>query len=127
MVRDLHPLTCLGGNGFAPDMKDTAQFSIILVTAPDLNTARTLAHSTLTARLAACVNLLPKVESHYWWKGKVESGSEVLMIFKTRRSIIPRLKRHVLAEHPYETPEFVVLDIASGSTAYLRWIRESVS
>ncbi len=107
-------------------MKATSQFSITLVTAPDLKTARALARSTLEARRAACVNLLPKVESYYWWKGKLESGSEVLMIFKTPRSIIPGLKRHVLAEHPYDTPEFVVLDITGGSEAYLRWINENV-
>lgn len=67
-------------------MKSAAKFAIVLITAPDLKTARTLAKASLKARLIACASLVPQLESHYWWQGKMESGAEVLMIMKTDES-----------------------------------------
>ncbi len=106
-------------------MKSAASFSLILVTAPDLKTARRLARLALNARLIACANLVPKVESHYWWQGKLESGAEVLLILKTRRAHLARLEALILAEHPYDTPEFVVLGLRGGSKRYLDWLAAS--
>lgn len=104
----------------------TAQsFKIILVTAPDLKTARRLARLALAARLAACANLIPKLESHYWWQGKIARGTELLIIFKTTKTNVPGLEKLILAEHPYDTPEFLVLPIESGSKRYLAWITSS--
>ena len=60
-------------------------FAVVLVTAPDMDLARRLAKGALEAKLAACANIVPAVESHYWWKGKLESSDEVLLIFKTRQ------------------------------------------
>ena len=108
-------------------MKTAAAFSLVLVTAPDLKTARTLARLALTARLIACANLVPKIESHYWWQGKMASSREVLLIFKTQKSKLAALEKLILAEHPYETPEFVVLSLAKGSHAYLKWLAEAVT
>ena len=108
-------------------MKDAAPFSLVLVTAPDLKTARALAQAALAARLIACANLVPKIESHYWWQGKIESGQEVLLILKTRKSRLAALEKLVLARHPYETPEFLVLPLDKGSQGYLRWLGDSVS
>jgi uncharacterized protein involved in tolerance to divalent cations len=65
-------------------MKPAAKFAIVLVTAPDLKTARALAKAALSARLIACANLVPKIESHYRWQGKIESSAEVLLILKTQ-------------------------------------------
>ena len=106
-------------------MKQTL-FRIALVTAPDLPTARRLAQAALQVRLAACVNLLSGVQSLYWWMGKVESSTEVLLLFKTRHSFLPKLEKLILAEHPYDTPEFVVLPILRGNRRYLAWIAESL-
>ncbi len=92
---------------------------LVPVTAPDLNTARGLAQTALKAKLAACVNLVPRLESHYWWHDKIESGAEVLMIFKTTAGCRSRLQKLVLQKHPYDNPEFVAFKIASGSPAYL--------
>lgn len=100
---------------------------VVLVTAPDPACARKLARLALGARAAACANLIPGVESHYWWKGKLCKGREVLLLLKTTRRALPGLRKLILASHPYETPEFVALDIASGSPAYLRWIADSLS
>src|SRR5450432_2759162 len=78
-------------------MKLAAKFAIVLVTAPDLKTARALAKAALQARLIACANLVPKIESYYWWQGKIESGAEVLMILKTRKTKLAALEKLILA------------------------------
>ena len=103
-------------------MKRATPFALVLVTAPDLKTARRLAQRALQARLIACANLVPKVESHYWWQGKLEAGAEVLLVLKTRRAHLRKLEALVLAEHPYDTPEFLVLGLHSGSKRYLEWL-----
>jgi periplasmic divalent cation tolerance protein len=103
-------------------MKPANPFATVLVTAPDLKTARALAKAALKARLAACANLIPKVESHYWWEGKIESGAEVLMVFKTKKAKLAALEKLVLDRHPYETPEFLVLTLNAGSRKYLDWL-----
>lgn len=99
---------------------------VVLVTAPDLKTARHLAKSALTAKLIACANLVPKIESHYWWQGKLETSAEVLLILKTTRPRLAKLEQLILAQHPYDTAEFVVLPIASGSAKYLAWLAAAV-
>ncbi|MCX6905237.1 MAG: divalent-cation tolerance protein CutA [Verrucomicrobia bacterium] len=108
-------------------MKASRSFVVALVTAPDLRTARRLAQSALRNRLTACVNLIPKIESHYWWQGRLEKGSEILMVLKTTRAKLARLEKHILAAHPYDTPEFVVLPLAGGAKRYLAWLSESVA
>lgn len=106
-------------------MKSATQFAIVLVTAPDLKAARSLARSALSARLIACANLVPRIESHYWWQGKIESGTETLLVLKTRKSKLAALEKHVLAKHPYDTPEFLVLTPDTGSRKYLNWLASS--
>jgi periplasmic divalent cation tolerance protein len=95
-------------------VKRAATFRLVLVTAPDLKTARALAKAALTARLVACANLVPKVESHYWWQGKLEASAEVLIVFKTTRARLAALEQLVVAQHPYDTPEFIALPLAEG-------------
>ena len=106
-------------------MKSAKEFRVVLVTAPDLKSARKLAKAALGARLAACANLVPKIESHYWWRGKLESGTEVLVIFKTTSTRLGRLEKLVLQLHPYDTPEFIVLALTHGNEKYLRWLADS--
>ncbi len=98
---------------------------IVFVTAPDLEVARGLARQLLEARLVACANLVPGVESHYRWEGKLCAEGEVLMVLKTTTDRLAELEDCVLAGHPYDTPEFVVLPIESGSARYLDWLAES--
>jgi periplasmic divalent cation tolerance protein len=102
------------------------KYVVVLVTAPDLKVARQLAQAALEARLIACANLLPQIESHYRWRGKYERGTEVLLLLKTLRSRLPALKKLVATMHPYDTPEFLVLPVSAGARRYLKWIEGSV-
>ena len=106
-------------------MKPATKFAVVLVTAPNMNIARALARAALQARLIACANLIPKIESHYWWQGKIESGAEVLLVLKTQKSKLPALEKLVLARHPYDTPEFLVLPLSAGNKKYLDWLAAS--
>jgi periplasmic divalent cation tolerance protein len=106
-------------------MKPAIKFAIVLVTTPDLKTARALAKAALSARLIACANLVPKIESHYRWQGKIESSPEVLLILKTRKSKLAALEKLVLARHPYDTPEFLVLPVSAGNKKYLDWLAQN--
>ena len=107
-------------------MKRTPKFAVALVTAPDVKTARKLARAALEARLIACANLVPRIESHYRWQGKIEAGAEVLVLMKTSTARLPALEKLILATHPYDTPEFIVLPISQGSRRYLAWVQESL-
>lgn len=107
-------------------MKSARQFHVVLVTAPNLKVARQLARAALSARLIACANLMPKLESHYWWQGKIERGAEVLLVLKTTKVRLAKLEQLILAEHTYDTPEILVLDLKSGSDRYLQWLAGSV-
>jgi periplasmic divalent cation tolerance protein len=106
-------------------MKSTARYWIVLVTAPDLKVARALARAALELRLIACANLVPRLESHYRWQGRLESSAEVLLIMKTTRARLERLEKLVLEKHPYDTAEFVALPLAAGSKRYLDWLSAS--
>lgn len=106
-------------------MKSARRFVVVLVTAPDFKTARALAKAALNAKLVACANLVPGIESHYWWQGKRERSAEVLILFKTTRAKLPAFEKLVLAQHPYDTPECIALSVDSGTPRYLRWIDDA--
>src|ERR1700683_1960679 len=106
-------------------MKPATKFAIVLVTTPDLKTARALAKTVLQAKLIACANLVPKIESHYWWRGKIESGAEVLLVLNTTKPKLAALEKLILTKHPYDTPEFLVLPLSAGSKKYLGWLAKN--
>lgn len=107
-------------------MKTAAAFALVLVTTPNLTTARKLARAALEARLVACANLVPRLESHYWWQGKLEQSAEVLLLLKTRRTHLAALEKLILSQHPYDTPEFLALPLSTGTDRYLDWLRASL-
>jgi len=107
-------------------MKPKREYAVVLVTAPDMKTARKLARAALEARLIACANLIPRIESHYRWQGKLERGAEVLLILKTTTARLAALEKVIIAKHPYDTPEFLVLPISRGNKRYLDWVAQSV-
>ena len=107
-------------------MKPTGKYAVVLVTAPDVKTARRLARAALAARLIACANVIPKIESHYWWQGKIERGAEALLVLKTTTARLAALEKLIVARHPYDTPEFIVLPVSRGNKRYLDWVESSV-
>jgi periplasmic divalent cation tolerance protein len=101
-----------------------AEVRVVLVTAPDLEVARSLARVLVEARLAACVNLVPGVRSLYRWEGEVQEDQEVLLVVKTRADRGAALTSRLLDLHPYDVPEVLELSAVGGNEAYLRWVRE---
>jgi periplasmic divalent cation tolerance protein len=99
---------------------------VVLVTGPAGDEMRTLAEQVVSARLAACVNLVDGVVSVYRWEGAVQTDREVLAVMKTTRDRLPALRNRVVALHPYDVPEFVAVPIVDGSKEYLDWMCRAV-
>lgn len=107
-------------------MKET-KYRVVLVTCGTLEEGRKIARAMVEKHVAACVNIVTHaVESFYLWEGKLENGSEYLLIIKTTEERLEELKKEVLEMHSYDTPEFVVLPIVAGAEEYLKWVGESV-
>lgn len=104
-------------------MTEETKAAIVYATFPDLPTATQMAGTLVKARLAACVNLLPNMTSHYRWRGEVETAQEVVMIAKTRAALADGVIKAIEAGHPYDTPAAITLEIAGGSKRYLDWIK----
>jgi periplasmic divalent cation tolerance protein len=100
---------------------------LALTTAPDPETARRLGHALVEEKLVACANLVPGLSSIYRWKGEVQNDAEVLLLLKTQRSRLPRLKERLPELHPYEVPELLALPIADGLASYYQWVVEETS
>lgn len=99
---------------------------VVLMTAPDAETAARVGRTLVEERLAACVNLVPGVRSIYQWQGAVQDEGEVLCLIKTRRALYPALRDRLAGGlHPYQVPEILGLTPAEGNAPYLRWIFES--
>ncbi|HRY50030.1 MAG TPA: divalent-cation tolerance protein CutA [Candidatus Paceibacterota bacterium] len=107
-------------------MKTTTSVLLVLVTAPNMKTARRLVNEALKSRLVACANLVSTLESNYWWQGSIERSKEVLILFKTTKARMAALEKLILAVHPYDTPEIVAIRLSSGTPRYLDWVANSV-
>ncbi len=99
--------------------------TITFVTCRDARQARRMSETLVRERLAACVNIVPRVTSVYIWEGKLERSSECLLVIKSCSTLSRRLTGRVRELHTYSVPEVVTFRIASGNPAYLRWVRES--
>ena len=99
---------------------------LVLTTASSSDEARKIARALVERRLAACVNILPQIESVYRWKGKVEEAQEWLLIIKTTAAGFERVRDVIRELHSYQLPECVCVSIEDGSPEYLEWIGESV-
>ncbi len=95
---------------------------IVLTTAGSQEEATRIAHALVERRLAACVNIVPRIESVYRWQGKVESATEWLLLIKTQAGIFERVREAINELHSYDLPECVMLNITTGSQDYLDWI-----
>ena len=105
-------------------MNDIAecQFVMVYTTCPSLAEAERIGKVVLEQRLAACVNILPGMISHYWWQGAIERGEEVVMIIKTRAALAESVRAAVKAMHSYTVPAILVLPIEGGEPGYLDWL-----
>lgn len=99
-----------------------AQYDLCFVTAGDKQTAQQLADGLLRERLAACVTAVPGAESSYWWKDRIETSAEILLIIKTRRTLREDVIQFVRKHHPYTVPETLFTEIAAGNPEYLDWL-----
>lgn len=99
---------------------------IVLSTASSSEEARKIASALVERKHAACVNIVPSVESIYWWEGKVNNAQELLLIIKTTSGAFDRVQATIKELHSYEVPECIAIEIKQGSESYLSWIGESV-
>jgi periplasmic divalent cation tolerance protein len=95
---------------------------VVLMTAPDAETAGRVARALVDERLIACANVLPGVTSIYRWQGAVHTEAECLVVMKTREGLVPRLLERAAALHPYDVPELLALPVAGGLAEYCRWV-----
>ncbi len=105
-------------------MPDT-QHVVVLTTLPADADAAKFAHTLVDPRMAACVNLFPPMESIYRWEDRVQQEPERQVLIKTSRALVEALRTAIRDLHPYDVPEFLVLPIADGDDAYLRWLDQS--
>jgi len=101
-------------------------YIVIFITTPNKKEANKIARSLLRKRLAACVNIVDKIESFFWWRGKIDKAKETLLIIKTKKALIPQLIKKVKSLHSYKVPEIIALPIVSGEKKYLGWLDESL-
>lgn len=94
----------------------------VFITVDSPEVARKIADVLLTERKAACVNIVPDIESHYWWEEKKETDQEILLIVKTQAELLDELILLVKKNHPYSVPEIVAIPIVGGNKDYLKWI-----
>lgn len=99
---------------------------LVITTCGSLEEARSIAHALVERHLAACVNVVPQIESVYRWQGEIETATEWLLVIKTTVEAFDRVRESLSALHSYELPECIEISIEDGSQAYLDWIGESV-
>ena len=100
---------------------------VVLCTSPSLDVAQTIADALIQARLAACVKIFPQVTSVYRWQEKVEHATEVQLVIKTSSEALARAHQLMNQLHPYDVPEWVVIEHASASHAYSQWVTQETT
>jgi periplasmic divalent cation tolerance protein len=107
-----------------PGEQVMAEYVQVLTTVDSEEAGLQLGRSIVSARLAACVQIVGPIRSLYWWQGKVDDAREWQLLMKTTTERLPALEAHIKANHSYDTPEIIVTPIAGGSAEYLNWVSE---
>ena len=107
-------------------MEESA-YIVLFITTDSASEARQISRVLLEQKKAACVNIIPKVDSLFWWEDKLDSARENLLIVKTKASLLPEIINLVKKVHSYDVPEIIALPIVGGNQDYLEWIEKSVS
>jgi len=95
---------------------------IVFITTGSEEEAHRIAESLVKGKKAACVNIVPRVDSLFWWEGKLDSARESLLLVKTKASLFPEVVELVKRTHSYEVPEIIALPIVAGSEDYVKWL-----
>lgn len=111
------------GSSYSPE----TELFVVLCTVPDKACAQHIAAEIINERLAACVNIVPGLESVYEWQGEVTYDQEVLLLVKTPPSRYVALQERLLQLHPYDTPEIIAVPVKSGLDAYINWAKQAVA
>ncbi len=101
-------------------------YIVILVTAKDKKEAQKISSALIKAKLAACVNIIDKVDSLFFWESKINRAKESLLVIKSKKEKLPRIIKLVRSLHSYKVPEIIAIPIISGDKPYLRWIDASL-
>jgi len=99
---------------------------VVFITCANPEEAQKISQALVREKLCACVNILSDIKSIFWWQGKVDSGSEVLLIVKSLKNKFTKIVKLVKSLHSYEVPEIIALPIIAGEKKYLDWLRDSV-
>jgi len=99
---------------------------VIFITTGSEEEARSIADLLLDQRKAACINIVPRVDSLFWWQGEIDSAQESLLIVKTKASLLPEIVDLVKGVHSYQVPEIIALPVIGGSEDYLKWLDSEV-
>ena len=101
-------------------------YIVVFITVKDTAEAERIADALLKQKQAACVNILPQVDSRFWWQDKLDSGQESMLVVKTRESLLPEIIKSVKKVHSYDVPEIIALPVIGGNRDYLDWIDHEV-
>ena len=101
-------------------------YVVVFITTKDAEEAEKIGKTLVKRRQAACVNIIPEVSSHFWWKDKLDASQESLLVVKTRGSLLPDIIKSVKKMHSYSVPEIIALPIVGGNPDYLDWIDSEV-
>lgn len=106
-------------------MKEETDYILVLTNCPGSITAKQIAQDLVANGHAACVNIIPGINSYFKWGNKVDNKEEYLLIVKTKRANYPDVEKNILRLHPYELPEIISVPISKGLAGYLNWIDQS--
>ncbi len=102
------------------------EISIFYSTCPDLEIAEKISRTLLEEKLVACTNIIPAMQSFYWWEGKIETSKECLLLLKTQTNLRESLYRRYESLHPYQIPCLLEIPLESGNAKYLHWLSASL-
>ncbi len=101
----------------------TEDIIVVYISLPQDEVNR-ISQGLMENRMAACINIVPRIESYYWWNDKIERDVEALLMIKTTKDKFDSLKDWVIENHPYELPEIIAVPLAAGHSDYINWIKK---